>query len=166
MEFGALNREDSTVVCRLVHEEHDRIDTAVPSLQSDPSIHGLDIPEASLGLHANRPPIAFDDSIPRAKVGRGPCQARRDRCHDGHLESPAKRRRQTLLQSREEGDVRGIADRRPCWERPGRELEADRCEEDRERDEADLWRFGSADPGDLISGQADRPPELLIAEPR
>jgi len=49
-DVDALEREQAPVVCRLIHEQNDHIDVAIPALERDASRECLKIAKTSLGL--------------------------------------------------------------------------------------------------------------------
>jgi len=153
-ELVPVGPQKRAVMARVGKHQDQRVDAAVPQLEREASLEGLEIARSRLGFDADPPALAADMPVPRAKVAG-------DRKRDFH--APAERAVEAPPEPTERRRVGAIADRLARGVCTRGQLEPDDRQELAQHRDRDVRREAALDPANLWPPQSHCATDLGLA---
>jgi len=152
----AVFRQMPSIRGRVGHQENDDLDAAVPTLQGDPPIQGLQVEQPHLGLDADDRRVESALCIPRAQVARD---------WQWNFRSPRDARAELIAKALEKASVTCVPDWIAVGVRTGDEFQSDRRAGRRKLGNRDAWQARSLNPPECRLAHANRSRSRSEADP-
>jgi hypothetical protein len=154
-ELIPVGLQERAVVARVGKHQDQRVDAAIPQLEREASLEGLQIGRSRLRFDADPPALAADMAVPRAQVAD---DWKRD------LDPPVERAVKAPPKLAQDRHVGPVADRLACGVCTRGQFEPDDRDEPAEPDDRDVRREAALDPANLSPAQPHRATDLRLAQ--